>query len=80
MSNTTEKKVLKKLNINSFGELTGEKFREFMALFPEMDPELQKKALEQFPEFSSAVKSYLSDLRANTDNAIKSGERSMEMV
>ena len=71
---------MEKLDIDSFKELPKEKFKDFIALFPQMDPELQKKALEQIPEFISSAKDYLTVLKENTFNSLSSEEKTTEAV
>ena len=51
-----EKKVLKKLGIPDFRHMTKDKIVEFATMIPKMDPEVAKKALEQFPEFADTAK------------------------
>ncbi len=46
-----EKKVLKKLGITDFRHMTKDKIIKFATMLPNMDPEVAKKALEQFPAF-----------------------------
>lgn len=45
----SEKQVLKKLNIPDFRHLTKEKAIQLASMIPQMDPEVAKKALEQYP-------------------------------
>lgn len=49
-----EQKVLDKLGIDDFRHLSKEKVIEFVSLVPNMEPEVAKAAIEQFPEFSSS--------------------------
>ena len=46
-----EKKLLKKLGIESLQQMTKEKAAQFAIMFPKIDSQLAKKALEQFPQF-----------------------------
>ena len=80
MAKLTEEKVMEMLNISSFKDFPKEKFKDFIALFPQMDPEIQMKALEQFPELISSAKDYLSVLKENTNEVLRSGEKISEMV
>lgn len=48
----TEKQVLKKLGIPDFRHLSKEKMIKLATMLPHMDPEVAKKALEQFPELA----------------------------
>ncbi len=56
MSKTiTEQKVLNKLDIPDFRHMTKDKVMSFASMLPDMDPEVAKKALEQFPEFAKTI-------------------------
>ena len=78
MTKLTEEKVMEKLNISSFKDLPKERFKDLIALFPQMDPELQVKALEQFPEFISAAKEALSGIKENASEVLKSEDKGLE--
>ena len=56
----TEKKVLKKLGIPDFRHMTKDKIVAFATMLPKMDPEVAKKALEQFPEFAKTATEIVS--------------------
>jgi len=67
MKNTlSEQKVLKKLGIDNFRQMSKEKVVAFASMIPHMDPEVAKKAIEQFPEYAQMalemVKSYKSTI------------------
>lgn len=47
----SEQRVLKRLGISDFRYMTKEKIMKFATMLPYMDPEVAKKALEQFPAF-----------------------------
>ena len=47
-----EQRVLKKLGIPDFRHLSKDKVIAFASMLPNMDPEVAKKALEQFPNFA----------------------------
>lgn len=49
----TEMQVLKKLDIPDFRHMTKDKVIAFASMLPNMNPEVAKKALEQFPDFAS---------------------------
>lgn len=51
----TEEQVLKKLGIPNFRYMTKEKVVSFATMLPQIDPEVAKKLLDQFPEFSKSV-------------------------
>ena len=48
-----EQKVLNKLGIEDFRHLSKEKVVEFISMIPNMEPEVAKAAIAQFPEFIS---------------------------
>ena len=47
----SEQRVLQRLGIQDFRHMTKDKIMKFATMLPYMDPEVAKKALEQFPEF-----------------------------
>jgi hypothetical protein len=56
MSKTlTEQKVLKKLGIQDFRCLTKDKVLTMASMLDKMDPEVAKKAIEQFQNFSDTM-------------------------
>lgn len=78
--NKNEKEVLKKLNVNSFRELSKDKILDFMSMLPEMDPEVAKKALEQFPDFVSCSTKVLKEYKEAALKAMESGGKGFEQV
>ena len=60
----TEQQVLKKLDISDFRHLTKEKVIAFATMVPKMNPEVAKKALEQFPNFASTSLDVLKESTA----------------
>lgn len=72
MSRTlTEKKVLKKLGIDDFRHLTKEKVITMATMLDKMDPEVAKKALEQFPEFAKVSKDMLKEYKETLDKGLE---------
>lgn len=59
----TELQVLKKLDIPDFRHLTKDKVIAFASMIPKMDPEVAKKALEQFPNFASTSLDIMKEYR-----------------
>lgn len=51
----SEQKVLKRLGIDNFRQLSKKKVLKLASMIHEMDPEVAKKALEQFPDFEKAT-------------------------
>lgn len=70
----TEQKVLKKLNIEDFRHLTKDKVITMATMLDKMDPEVAKKAIEQFPDFSKTMKEIFVDFKKSIDKAIDTDE------
>lgn len=73
----TERQVLKKLDIPDFRHLTKEKVIAFATMIPRMDPEVAKKALEQFPNFASTSLDILKEYRGIIEEAMADDKESM---
>lgn len=63
----SEAKVLKKLDIADFRHLTKDKVIKMASMLDKMDPEVAKKALEQFPEFVNTTKEMLTEYKESLD-------------
>lgn len=64
MSNQlTEREVLQQLNIPDFRHITKDKVMTFASMLQNMEPEVAKKALEQFPEFAKMTLEVLKDYK-----------------
>lgn len=74
----TEKQVLKKLDIPDFRHLSKDKIMTFFSMLPNMDPEVAKKALEQFPTYASTVKEIVSEYRGFLDKALADNAESVQ--
>lgn len=76
MSRTlSEQKVLKQLKIEDFRHLSKDTVMRFASSIQKMDPEVAKKALEQFPNFAAAVKDGIAEYKEFAENIIKSGDK-----
>ena len=73
-----EQKVLKKLNIKDFRFLTKDKVITMASMLDKMDPEVAKKALEQFPEFASTAKETLSNYKDTLDKGLEENKESVQ--
>ena len=69
--NLTETQVLKKLNIEDFRHLTKDKVILMATMLDKMDPEVAKKALEQFPEFAGTMRQIFSEYKKSLDEGLK---------
>ncbi len=65
-----EQKVLDKLGIEDFRHLSKDKVIEFVSMIPNMEPEVAKAAIEQFPEFASTMKSIMIDYKQEIETAL----------
>lgn len=74
----TEQKVLKKLNIEDFRYLTKDKVITMASMLDKMDPEVAKKAIEQFPDFSNTAKEMLNEYKDTLDKGLESNRESVE--
>ena len=50
-----DKDLLRMLDIPSFRHMTKDKLADFVSALPDIDPEVAKKALEQFPDLASSM-------------------------
>ena len=66
----TEKQVSKKLGISDFRHLSKDKVIKFASMVPNMQPEVAKKALEQFPNFASTSLDLMRDYKEIFEEAI----------
>lgn len=71
----SEEKVLKQLNISDFRHLSKDTVMKFASSIQKMDPEVAKKALEQFPDFADAVKDGVSEYKEVAKEVIKSSDK-----
>ncbi len=74
----TEQKVLKKLGIEDFRHLTKEKVITMASMLDKMDPEVAKKALEQFPNFAITIKDILHDYKDSLDKALEENREGVQ--
>jgi len=68
----TEDKVLRKLDIPDFRHMTKDKVVSFVSMLPQMDPEVAKRALEQFPAFAETSLAIVNCLRENLGDIVDS--------
>ena len=74
----TEKQVLKKLDIPDFRHLSKDKIMTFFSMLPNMDPEVAKKAIEQFPTYASTVKDIVIEYKDFLDKALSDNAESVQ--
>jgi hypothetical protein len=76
----SEEKVLKKLDIVDFRHLTKDMVIKMASMLDKMDPEVAKKALEQFPEFANTTKEMLKDYKESLDKGLELNNESVAKV
>lgn len=76
----SEKQVLKKLGIDNFRQLSKANVMQFASTLSDMDPEVAKKALEQFPDFAKTTKEVVTEQFETIKKALDSGDESMREV
>lgn len=67
----TETHVLKNLGIEDFRHLTKDKVISMANMLDKMDPEVSKKALEQFPEFAKTMSQIISEFKQTLDEGMR---------
>lgn len=72
----SEKRVLKKLGIVDFRHMTKEKVVKFASMLPYMDPEIAKKALEQFPAFKDLASDLVTEYKNIVDRILSENTES----
>ena len=63
MKALTEQQVLRKLGIQDFRHLSKKKIMKFFSMIPNMDPEVAKAALAQFPAYANSVNELVKDYK-----------------
>lgn len=74
----TEKQVLSKLGISDFRHLSKNKIMTFFSMLPNMDPEVAKKAIEQFPTYANTVKEIISEYKGFLEKALSDNTESVQ--
>lgn len=74
-----ELQVLKKLDIPDFRHMTKDKVVAFASMIPRMDPEVAKKALEQFPNFASTSLDIMKEYRGVLEEAMQDDRDSTQV-
>lgn len=79
----SETQVLKILDIPDFRHMTKDKVMSFASMLQNMEPDVAKKALEQFPQFANmaleALKDYKGVIEKAQDSASASGKQCLEL-
>ncbi|GHV08972.1 hypothetical protein FACS1894217_12310 [Clostridia bacterium] len=75
-SQLTEQQVLHQLNIPDFRHITKDKVMTFASMLQNMEPEVAKKALEQFPDFAKMTLQALTDYKGVMEKALEDNSAS----
>lgn len=76
----TEQKILKALDIPDFRHLSKEKIITFSSMLSNMDKEVAKKALDQFPNFASATSELAKEYSSKISEALSINLESSKYV
>lgn len=74
----SEEKVKRKLGVKSFYELSKKQYMQFASMLNQMDPEVAKKALEQFPDFAQNTKEILSEYKETIHKVMENNQQSSQ--
>ena len=72
----TEDQVKDALGLESFRNITKNKIMEFVSLIPNMDKEVAKVIINQFPAFASAATTMVVQLKEMCDSVLNSNKES----
>lgn len=75
-----ETELMKKLGIESWRNLSKDKFLSFVSELPNLDKEVALKIIGQFPEFTTLVRSALSETREVTTEVLSTNLASQNAV
>lgn len=76
----TEKQVLDQLGIRDFRSIKKTHVVGLASMLDKMNPEVAKKAIEQFPNFANTVGEMFSEYRKIIDKALESNDSSTRTV
>lgn len=74
----TEQQMLNQLNIPDFRHITKDKVMTFASMLQNMEPEVAKKALEQFPEFAKMTLEVMREYKSVLDKALEDNTASVK--
>lgn len=74
----TEQQALRHLNIPDFRHITKDKVMTFASILQNMEPEVAKKALEQFPQFAKMALEVMREYKAVLDKAFEDNKASVK--
>lgn len=74
----SEQIVLKRLGIQDFRHMTKDKIMRFATMLPYMDPDVAKKALEQFPTFKELSEQMIIEYKNIVSNTLADNSESQK--
>jgi hypothetical protein len=74
----SEQRVLQRLGIQDFRHMTKDKIMRFATMLPYMDPEVAKKALEQFPAFKDLAGQLVIEYKNIVSNTLTDNSESQK--
>ena len=74
----SENDVLRKLDITDFRHMTKDKVVEFISLYSNMDIEVAKSAIAQFPDFANMMKEVVADYKISILTILESERKGAE--
>lgn len=75
----SEQRVLQRLGIQNFRHMTKDKIISFATMLPYMDPEVAKKALEQFPAFKELAGQLVIEYKNIVSNTLTENSESQKV-
>ena len=72
----TEQQVLRQLNIPDSRHITKDKVMTFASMLQNMEPEVAKKALEQFPDFAKMTLELMSEYKGILEKSLNDNSES----
>jgi hypothetical protein len=80
MSLNPEDEIKKALEIDSWRNLSKDKVIKFAAMMPDMDKDVMRKIIEQFPQFKEFAVATLNVLQKEHESTLESNAQSQERV
>lgn len=72
----SEEQVMNVLRVDSFQNLSQDKYAEFLSLIPKMDKDVAVAIINQLPEFTESATHIVAQLNELCDNILKSNDSS----
>ena len=76
----TEEQVKKALKVDDWRHLTKDKVLQFTSMIPNMDTEVAKAAIAQFPSYASFAAEIVNELKGMCDKLITSADESQKQT